>query len=198
MIYNFFPSPVLIKQLDESLIDKVLTAATPHLKELERSCEEPHFNNYDVINSSLDMKQDFDFLYREICDAKQEFLEKTGIDADETSIKSWIQQYKTEHDYHQEHHHGVYGISGVFYMQANEQAGRLVFTNPNPLCKYQQRQFETEFTADFVYVKPVPGTLVMFPSWLMHEAEKGDPGVVKSIIAFNLGSKATNKITENS
>jgi uncharacterized protein (TIGR02466 family) len=185
MIHNFFPVPVLVKQLPNAVVNDCILNSKSYLEDLHREGIEGHFNNYDVTYSALDIPNNYTLLYNELCTAIDEFINATGIDANKNNIKGWIQQYKTEHDCHTEHHHGVYGISGVFYMIANDKAGKIIFTNPNPMCKYQKRHFETAYTADFVTIQPVPGTLVLFPSWLMHEAAKGLPGVEKSIIAFN-------------
>lgn len=188
MIHNFFPVPILVKQLPAEVVSVCIQKSKSYLEALNPSSldGDGHFNNYDVTYSALDIPNDYDLLYTEIRKASDEFTTATGIAANKDNIKGWIQQYKTERDYHPEHHHGVYGISGVFYMQANDKAGKIIFTNPNPMCKYQKRHFETDYTADYVTIQPVPGTLLLFPSWLMHEAARGLPGVEKSIIAFNL------------
>jgi len=188
MIYDFFPVPVLIKQLPQNIINEAVESSKKVHNELDNNIE-PHYNNYSVEYSGVDVPKDYPLLYKEICTANKEFFETTGIDADETNIKSWIQQYKTEYDYHQEHHHGVYGLSGVFYIQSNEKAGKLKITNPNPMCKYQHARHDTKYTFDYATITPVPGMLILFGSYVMHEAERGEPGVEKSILAFNLGDK---------
>ena len=186
MIYDFFPVPVLIKQLPQEVVDEALVASERVDNELSDNVE-PHYNNYGVEYEGVDVPKDYPLLYNEIRTANQEFFNTTGISADDTNIKSWIQEYKTEHNYHQEHHHGVYGLSGVFYIKANEQAGKLRLTNPNPMCKYQHARFDSKYTYDYSTVEVTPGMFIMFASYLMHQAEKGLPGVDKRILAFNLG-----------
>jgi uncharacterized protein (TIGR02466 family) len=198
MIHNFFPVPVLVKQLSNNVIQQCIHNSKDHLQELTKTSTSSHLNNYSVEYSALDIPSNYSLLYKEICDATDEFITATGIDATKSNIKGWIQQYKTEHDHHPEHHHGVYGISGVFYMEANDKAGKIIFTNPNPMCKYQRRHFETDYTADYVTIQPVPGTLLLFPSWLMHEAEKGLVGVKKTILAFNLECKINESLQRES
>jgi hypothetical protein len=81
----------------------------------------------------------------------------------------------------------VYGLSGVFYITANEQAGKLKLRSPNPMCKYQHARFDTKYTTEITTITPTPGMFVLFASYLMHEAEHGQAGVEKKILAFNLG-----------
>lgn len=186
MIYEFFPVPVLIKQLPQQVIDEALTSSARVHNELDNN-QDGHFNNYSVLHEGVNVPRDYPLLYKEICIAKQEFLDSTGLDADEANIKSWIQEYKTEKNYHEEHHHGVYGLSGVFYITANKQAGKLKLRSPNPMCKYQHARYDTKYTTEITTIEPTPGMFVLFASYLLHEAEHGLPGVEKKILAFNLG-----------
>ena len=66
--------------------------------------------------------------------------------------------------------------SGVYYIQAPKESGRLWFTDPRGEAhtmvpnwdskKPRNRNFWRE-----VYYEPVPGRLILFPGWLTHEVE---------------------------
>jgi len=102
-------------------------------------------------------------------------------------LKVGYKNTKQKKIYHEEHHHGVYGLSGVFYITSNEHAGKLRLRSPNPMCKYQHARYDTKYTTEIATIAPTPGMFVLFASYLMHEAEHGQPGVEKKILAFNLG-----------
>ena len=97
--------------------------------------------------------------------------------------ESWVNDYGVG-GYMSEHEHPGMTISGVYYHQADDQAGSLCFRNPNALmlnCHWPARELEYLQTAPIPAVK---GRLVMFPSWMAHSVS-----TVKShkiSISFNL------------
>jgi uncharacterized protein (TIGR02466 family) len=86
--------------------------------------------------------------------------------------------------------------SGVYYMQAPENAGQIEFIDPRTIMIMHQPKFETKKkrprdTWTKVNYKPVPGRMVIFPAWLYHSVdtnmskEKGRAGD-RMIISFNI------------
>ena len=86
-----------------------------------------------------------------------------------------------------EHEHPGMTISGVYYHQADEQAGSLCFRNPNPLmlnCHWPGRDLEYYQTAP---IPVVVGRMVLFPSWLAHSVSTvKSTDTHKISISFNL------------
>jgi len=63
--------------------------------------------------------------------------------------------------------------SGVYYIQCPKESGRIWFTDPRGeahmiLPRYRERP---PFTWREVYYEPLPGRLLIFPAWLVHEVE---------------------------
>ncbi len=93
--------------------------------------------------------------------------------------------------------------SGVYYVQAPEGAGNIDFTDPRTVQIMSSPNYipkkkrKTECWSK-VNVKPVPGKLLFFPSWLYHSVApnlaKGDgPESERIIISFNINQRRRSK-----
>ena len=102
------------------------------------------------------------------------------------SYNWWVQDYK-EGDVHDEHHHNVGQISGVYWVRANENAGGLSFRNPNVFVEYGHTVKDTAPYSwqEYVY-QPVKGRLLLFPSYLKHTVLPSLKDCIRTTIAFNV------------
>lgn len=86
--------------------------------------------------------------------------------------------------------------SGVYYIQAPEEAGRIEFVEPRVAHLMNQPRYQPNTKRQKEYwtkvrFKPVPGRMLVFPSWLFHavdpnlSTEEGDKGN-RIIMSFNL------------
>lgn len=86
-------------------------------------------------------------------------------------------------------HHGSF-LSGVYYVQANENSGDLVFykdfkdqylkTTDTEIVKH------TPLSGDVVRYKPKTGRMFVFPGWLPHSVDKCIDNTDRISIAFNI------------
>ena len=77
-----------------------LDEANRRLSEAQKQLSQAHVVISEIRNETKAAKTNL--LKSDANIAKKEFLDTTGLDADETNIKSWIQEYKTEKNYHDE------------------------------------------------------------------------------------------------
>lgn len=93
--------------------------------------------------------------------------------------------------------------SGVYYVQAPEEAGQIDFTDPRTQQIMSSPQYipnkrrKTECWSK-VRVKPVAGKMLFFPSWLYHAvapnlAQGDGPESERIIISFNINQKRIPK-----
>ena len=64
--------------------------------------------------------------------------------------------------------------SGVYYVQAPKNSGRIWFTDPRGEAHMLTPVFDNARSPNTwreVYYEPLPGRLIIFPSWLLHEVE---------------------------
>lgn len=93
--------------------------------------------------------------------------------------------------------------SGVYYVQAPENAGHIEFTDPRTVQIMNGANFipnkrrKTECWTK-VKVKPVPGKMLFFPSWLYHSVEPNladgtGNAAERIIISFNINQRRKPK-----
>lgn len=127
-------------------------------------------------------------LLSEIETARSTFTEATGILSVNDGMKDyWIQDYSEDGLKHGRHAHGPKGVSGVYWIRANESAGAFCLHNPNILNEYCAKvpTVETPFTWDDYHYQPTKGHLIIFASYLQHEVLPSGPGAIRSTLAFN-------------
>lgn len=78
-------------------------------------------------------------------------------------------------------------LSGVIFLKTDNNSSKLYFENPNNFVKFfRSREELTEYSFEYFYFHPKPGTLLIFPSWLMHgsnnEKNQSDERIV---LGFN-------------
>jgi uncharacterized protein (TIGR02466 family) len=103
----------------------------------------------------------------------------------------WININK-KGNYNTTHNHPGCLMSGVFWVKAPENCGKLIFLNPHSFVEDWliesadvdvKKRLNYHHTFEFM---PQEGTLVMFPSHLMHLVEMNESDEDRISIAFNL------------
>lgn len=101
------------------------------------------------------------------------------------------------------HIHPGCNWSGVYYVQAPEKSGDIEFSDPRTQNLIMQPRYipnkkRPKSCWSKVHFTPVPGKLLIFPSWLYHSVEpnlateKGS-AAERIIVSFNLSQKKTPK-----
>ena len=89
---------------------------------------------------------------------------------------------------HSPHTHSNNLLSGVFYLQSNDNSPAITFIDPRPQASVLQPQ-QTEYTKDngTLYFYPAKvNRMVLFPSWLQHYVPKNNSNENRISIAFNV------------
>jgi len=89
----------------------------------------------------------------------------------------------------QAHIHSGSLWSGVYYVAAEDNAGDIEFTDPRTANLMRQPVFAKRpaHAQNLARYSPVPGRLLIFPSWLYHAVRPNLSGSERVIISFNLG-----------
>ena len=87
------------------------------------------------------------------------------------------------------HNHPNSILSGVYYLKAPENCGGIYFSDPRPAS-----QMLIPPVVDFnlwtfpkISYKPHEGTMLLFPSWLLHGVEMNMSEEVRISLSFNIG-----------
>ena len=141
----------------------------------------------DFFDEQKDFKlEELPELHNLILNAIDLYVEQTGITIKEDSFGYWTQDYRETGQYHELHAHGVSGISGVYWIQANDAAGQFVFHNPDPISYFVPKHRDSKYVSPKSYIKPAAGMLILFPSYIKHEVEPSKEGAIRATLAFNL------------
>ena len=95
-----------------------------------------------------------------------------------------------ENDYNMSHIHPGVVFSGVYYINAPENSGNLVFENPS--AGYMQYDWSDEYKENFnrlnaeTYIyTAITGRLLLFPSWLSHRVSTNLSNKTRIALSFN-------------
>jgi uncharacterized protein (TIGR02466 family) len=78
-------------------------------------------------------------------------------------------------------------MSGVIFINADENSTKLQFENLNKHVHYfrSHDMVHTEYTHTYFYFDPIPGTMLIFPSWLPHGSIYKNKSKNRIAISFN-------------
>ena len=97
----------------------------------------------------------------------------------------------SKHSQHSAHIHPNAYYSGVYYVKAPKNSGKIIFTDPkNSIRSFELTPSERGKYSDAVVrqieVVPENGMLLLFPSWLLHEVRQQFIDDERISIAFNI------------
>jgi uncharacterized protein (TIGR02466 family) len=186
---NIFPTGILVHDVSVWVANQVEKLVEERVDKLQRPDDNaPHATDYFEKEKVIDLKYDTPELKSEIDMCVRDYQNKNAMNRIQEgyTYNWWTQDYK-EGDIHNEHHHNVGQISGVYYVRANESAGGIMFRNPNPFVEYghTMRESSPYSWQEYVY-QPVKGRILMFPSYLKHTVLPSGKDCIRTVIAFNV------------
>ena len=107
-----------------------------------------------------------------------EYLDHQGFDMQQyTTLFSemWVQEFAKEGGgNHSAHVHWNQHVSGFYFLKCSDKTSMPVFHEPRTGARATKLKMKTNIkgvlpAAELIYVKPKPGTLVIFPGFLEHE-----------------------------
>ncbi len=90
--------------------------------------------------------------------------------------------------WNQKHHHSNSDLSAAYYVAAHENCGDIVFYDPRPAPVHNHpiSKSPNNLNATVNSIKPEPGMLVLFPSYLEHSVNPNLSNEKRIVISFNL------------
>jgi len=110
------------------------------------------------------------------------------VDCDIALTSAWLNINDTRQCMNSDHVHGDV-FSGVFYLQAPEESGKLVIKNPAINRMWTGCSLTSEknrFTGECIRMDPVEGNIILFPSYLPHSVDPNNHDEERISISFNL------------
>ena len=184
----FFPTIVYVKDLENA--DELNSYLEKHIVEWSEKDKGVEKTNVNGWHSQTDMnhKKEYEPLIRELFQMQNEIIQDAHLNMEPKLGNMWANiNYKD--GYNNSHIHPNSFFSGAYYVKAQPNSGRLHFLDPRlgvqqcmpPMKKgILPRELWREG-----YYDPVPGRIIMFPSWLWHRVEPNKSNDTRISVSFN-------------
>jgi hypothetical protein len=173
MIEYWFPTPVYFHYADPDTIKNIDDEYRSHEDAIiGRLSSYSWGDNIKTTFNDRDLIERYDLRKLEllILSCTKEFMGG----GDGLVHQSWV-NYSDRHSFQGVHHHSLGGISGVYYLQTNQEDGNLEFHHLVPLINDEAISY-----------KPEVGKIILFPSWAPHSVKVNKTDGTRISISFNL------------
>jgi len=188
-----FPTPVY-----HNLIDNV-DAVQQELQELYDSLSFDKVEGWDIRTASFTKHISLNILGShkpklfliEVFKNIQQYLKEINVpqyfmDTNDLIIEeSWFAKME-KGEFHWQHSHAYYELSGVYYMKTNGDDNAICFHTPNKLANSSRMMYGLRNTQSII---PKPGLLLLFPSWLEHNVPTNKTDEERVSLAFNISMR---------
>jgi len=187
-IHGIFPTPIYISELEREFSKKELSFIDATK---ENVCKNDG-NTTSTDNYILNHKT-FKNLKEELNLKIQDYFDKIISPANNITpyiTQSWL-NYTETNQYHHKHTHPNSLVSGVLYINCNEEFDKIKFFNEN----YKTIKIEVKdwniWNSETWWFSVKTGDLIMFPSSLTHMVETKQGDNTRISLAFNVFIKGT-------
>jgi uncharacterized protein (TIGR02466 family) len=196
---TLFPTVVSKGKVDnDKLLEKLKTAIT-NLKIKDAgsfSYEREQFESYDNLHEEPEFKELSDLVLQ----ASGELLDQQNLIRESHYITNMWATSTNKNFFHPLHNHPNCYLSGILYVSAPENCGKLVFRDPrlnHSILQYDYKEYN-QYNSNRHYIKPAKGVILFWPHWLEHMVdrhnEKYDGKEDRMMIAFNIMVKTNINI----
>jgi uncharacterized protein (TIGR02466 family) len=188
IINSIFPTPIYISKLNRELTNKeLLFIEKNRLNSHKNEGNITSDNNYILSNKIFkDLKKELDLKV-------QDYFDKIISPANNITpyiTQSWLNFTETN-QYHHKHAHPNSLVSGVFYINCNEEHDKITFFND----KYKTIKLEIKdwnlWNSESWWFAVKTGDVILFPSSLTHMVETKQGDNTRISLAFNVFIKGT-------
>tara|TARA_S200000501_G_C20537267_1_gene618449 strand:- start:67 stop:687 length:621 start_codon:yes stop_codon:yes gene_type:complete len=182
---ELFPTAVTLFDniLEPEYIDSMLSDILHTSTQIGRK-ENWQSNHDPLLHKSPKYKE----LGKKVLELSKMYLDDLLFEFEEHYITGmWSNILKTN-ETHSPHTHSNNLVSGVFYLQTNEDSPAITFLDPRPQTSVLQPQ-ATKFTREnstMYYYPAKVNRMILFPSWLEHYVPKNNTSLNRVSIAFNV------------
>jgi uncharacterized protein (TIGR02466 family) len=188
-INSLFPVPVYFSNLDRKLTTKELSFINKTKLDVYKNEGNTTSNDNYILN-----QKDFKDLKIELDLRIQDYFDKIICPANNITpyiTQSWLNYTETS-QYHHKHEHPNSLVSGVFYINCNEEFDKIKFFNDNT---YKVIRPETKnynlWNSNTWWFSVKTGDIILFPSSLTHMVETKQGTNTRISLAFNVFIKGT-------
>jgi len=162
--------------------DQLLQDVQEHVKTLEFKSSQ---DNSDIFGDYVHDKL-YEFFNDSVTQVKNKYYKKT---VDFPIVACWANKYNTVQNM-RSHTHSNGIISGLFYVSTHEKSSPTIFSMPDPWTNfydtpYKMLSFYDNSASVTASVYPKAGTLLLFPSNMVHSVQATGSKETRYTISFN-------------
>ena len=184
----FFPTIIYVKDLPNA--NELNPYLEKHIAEWSNQDKGVSKTNVNGWHSQTDMnhKKEYEPLTKELFQMLSEIIQEEHLDTEPKLGNMWA-NINPPGGYNNSHIHPNSLFSGVYYVKASPNSGRLGLMDPRPgvqqvMPARKPGKLPRELWRD-TYYDPVPGRLIMFPAWMWHKVEPNKTNDVRISVSFN-------------
>jgi len=126
-------------------------------------------------------------LLEKITHLSNEIAKEIGLKPTQSVVKAWA-NINNNSAIDQPHAHTKSVFSCVYYVKGSKDCGKLTFITPIGCLDYvidgDYINDRTDFNTSEISIPPLPGSLIIFPSWLTHYVKSNNSNNERISIAF--------------
>lgn len=194
VIHGLFPTPIVFSSIDREFTKQ-------ELEFFKKSSETPYKNegNMTSLNRYIVNEPEMATIKAEIETAVNYYMKQ--IISAKPEVQAYITQswlnFTSENQWHHKHAHPNSFLSGVYYIDADEQNDKITFFKDD----YKQIKLEpTEWhlwNSQSWWLTVKTGQIVVFPSSLIHMVQQKAGDNIRCSLAFNIFLRGTIGVNES-
>ena len=146
-------------------------------------------NEYDIIKDDK-FKVINDFVMNSISN----YINDLNINYDFSCVSGWFNVYG-KNDFQEYHNHVEHTLSAIYFLKSDEnENAKLYFKRPFASRSNDIKSDTNEIFDERHYYKPVPGSIVVFPSSLEHCVEKENSNKTRITMAYNFNMNNKSEV----
>ena len=184
----FFPTIIYIKDLPNA--NELNPYLEKHIIEWSNRDKGVSKTNVNGWHSQTDMnhKKEYEPLIKELFQMQNEIIEEEHLDIEPRLGNMWA-NINYQGGYNNSHIHPNSLFSGAYYVKAQPNSGKLHLMDPRPgvqqvMPARKKGKLPRELWRESFY-EPVPGRLIMFPSWIWHKVGLNQSNDMRISVSFN-------------
>ncbi len=190
-MHLFFSTPIWTSKIDN--YERVNLEMLRYITDLQKNDPDgivkSNFKGWHSKNFDMKNQQAKDFI-EAIKNNINIALNDMGWDLEKQTvkIKSLWAIINWKDAWNQKHHHSNSDLSAAYYVAAHENCGDIVFYDPRPapVHNHPMSKSPNKLNATVNSIKPEPGMLVLFPSYLEHSVNPNLSDKKRIVISFNI------------
>ena len=184
----FFPTIIYIKVLPNP--EGLNSYLEKHIIEWSNQDKGVNKTNVNGWHSQTDMnhRKEYEPLIKELFTMQNEVTQEEHLDIKAKLGNMWA-NINPPGGYNQSHLHPNSLFSGAYYVKAQSNSGRLSLMDPRPgvqqvMPTRKPGKLPRELWRE-TYYSPVPGRIIIFPSWMWHKVEPNKSNDIRISVSFN-------------